>query len=255
MSGSTPIRLTDEQLSELKKWNTPTVFNGWEQITSKDMATECFNLEPCHDFMPEMGSMIGYAVTVKIEPSNPEHKEKNNNAWFEFRSYLASVDGPKIVVVQDMDKPQTYGAFWGEVNSTISKTLGCVGTITDGAIRDVDEMRRVGFKAIARRMCVGHAHNCPVSWNHDVEVFGVTVKPGQLIHADKHGFLIIPNEDQLPALLEAVKFADDIERSTQIDAALKSAGKPAERILANLVQAANKHAQAIAKKFNRQGEF
>ena len=80
--------------------------------------------------------------------------------------------GPKIVVVQDLDKPETFGSFWGEVNSSIHKALGCVGTITDGAIRDLDEMRAVGYKAIARRLCVGHAYTCPVRWGCAVEVFG-----------------------------------------------------------------------------------
>lgn len=80
-----------------------------------------------------------------------------------------------------------------------------IGTITDGAIRDVDEMCNAGFKGIASRMCVGHAWSWPVRWN--CEVFGVKVKPGQLIHADKHGFLIIPEEDQ-ERILEASRFMD-----------------------------------------------
>ena len=255
MNNAKSNRLTDAQLSELKQWNAPTVFNGWEQITSQDMATDRFNLEQCHDFMPEMGPMVGYAVTVVIEPSNPEHKKNNENAWMEFRTYLSSVPGPTIVVVQDLDKPQVYGAFWGEVNSTISKTLGCVGTIVDGAIRDSDEMRSIGFKAIARRMCVGHAHSYPVRWNCQVEVFGTKVKPGQLIHADKHGFLVIPQEDQSPALLEAIKFMDENERSTQIAAALESAGKPAEQVLSNLADAVVRFTEATVEKFNRKGEF
>jgi regulator of RNase E activity RraA len=77
-----------------------------------------------------------------------------------------------------------YGAFWGEVNSNIHKALGCVGTIIDGAIRDVDEMNNAGFKALAKGMCVGHAYSCPVRWNCSVEVFGRKIEPGQLIHAD-----------------------------------------------------------------------
>jgi len=92
-------------------------------------------------------------------------------------------------------KPRAIGAYSGEVNANIHKALGCVGTILDGAIRDVDEMNNAGFKALARRMCVGHAHSWPVRWNCEIEVFGRKIKPGQLIHADKHGFLAIPDED------------------------------------------------------------
>ncbi|MBD3275421.1 MAG: RraA family protein, partial [Candidatus Marinimicrobia bacterium] len=65
--------LTHKQLLQLKRWNTPTIYNGWEQITARDPAVDCFNREETTDYMPDMGQMIGYAVTVKIEPSNPEH--------------------------------------------------------------------------------------------------------------------------------------------------------------------------------------
>src|SRR5438046_136685 len=164
--------LTHAELLELKRWNTPTIYNGWEQITRHDPAADAFNLEECRDFMPHMGPMVGYAVTVVIEPSNPAHKRANVTA--DYRRYVASVPGPKIVVIQDLDKPRVVGSFWGEVNSNVHRTLGCVGTITDGAIRDLAEMNNAGFKAIARRLCVGHAHSAPVRWNCEVEVFGRT---------------------------------------------------------------------------------
>ncbi|MER6509025.1 hypothetical protein ABT158_19525 [Nonomuraea sp. NPDC001636] len=90
-------------MHRLNRWNTPAVHNGWEQTTQRDIAF---------------------------------HQEESRD----HRRYVASVDGPKIVVVQDLDKPRTVGSFWGEVNSGAHRALGCVGTITDGAIRDLDEM-------------------------------------------------------------------------------------------------------------------
>src|SRR5665647_1499036 len=164
--------LTYAELLELKRWNTPSIYNGWEQITKHRINLDGFNIEPTTDFMPYMGPMIGYAITVVIEPGNEEHLKKNPNAWTQYREYVASIPGPKIVVVQDLDKPFLYGAFWGEVNSNAHKALGCVGTIIDGAIRDIDEMNNVGFKALARGACVGHSYSCPVRWNCEVEVFG-----------------------------------------------------------------------------------
>jgi 4-hydroxy-4-methyl-2-oxoglutarate aldolase len=113
--------LIHSEILELKRWNTPTIYNGWEQITRHDVAADAFNLEETHDFMPQMGPMIGYAVTVQFEPSNAEHPERNPNAWSEYREYVASIPGPKIVVVQDLDKPRVIGAFWGEVNSNIHR--------------------------------------------------------------------------------------------------------------------------------------
>ena len=65
--------------------------------------------------------------------------------------------------MQDLDKPDVFGSFWGEVTANTHRTLGCVGTIVDGAIRDLDEMRNAGFKALARRLCVGHAFAHPLN--------------------------------------------------------------------------------------------
>ena len=246
--------LTHAELLQLKRWNTPTIYNGWEQITRHNAAADAFNLEECRDFMPQMGPMVGYAVTVQFEPSNPGHPKANPAAWSQYRRYVASVPGPKIVVVQDLDKPRVIGAFWGEVNSSIHRALGCVGTITDGAIRDVDEMTSAGLKAIARRMCVGHAHSCPVRWNREVEVFGRKVLPGQLIHADKHGFLVVPAEDE-QRLLEAARFMDGNECNTVIPAARGADGKPFQQALAEIDAAGEAFCKVAREKFGNKGEW
>lgn len=246
-------RLDLSDLLKLKRWNTPTIYNGWEQITQKDI-TKNFNMEETRDYMPQMGPMVGYAITVVFEPSKKEHVDDNPNAWAEYRKYVASIPGPKIVVVQDLDKPEVIGAFWGEVNSNTHKALGCVGTITDGAIRDVDEMCNAGFKAIARRMCVGHAYSSPVRWGCEVEVFGCKIKPGQLIHADKHGFIAIPEEEE-ERLLEAACFMDANECNTVIKAARSTAGKSLDEILDSLNAAGKAFGVAAAEKFGKKGEW
>jgi 4-hydroxy-4-methyl-2-oxoglutarate aldolase len=241
-------RLSHGELLQLKRWNTPTIYNGWEQITHSDSAHECFNLEPTTDYMPQMGPMVGWAVTVLYEPGNPEHRRRNPCASEEYRRYVAAQPGPKIVVVQDLDKPMTYGAFWGEVNSNAHRALGCVGTITDGAIRDLDEMCNAGFKALARRMCVGHAVSCPVEWGCEVEVFGVKIQPGQLLHADKHGFLAIPEEDER-GLLDAARFMDANECETVIPASRGAAGETSEELLRRLEDATKAFREATKAHF------
>src|SRR5580704_11427564 len=229
-------RLSHSDLLQLKRWNTPTIYNGWEQITKHDASAVGFNLEETRDFMPQMGPMVGHAITVVFEPSKAEHPQKNPRAWSEYREYVASVPGPKIVVVQDLDKPRVIGAYWGEVNSNAHRALGCVGTITDGGIRDLDEMTNAGFKALAKRLCVGHAAVHPVRWNCGVEVFGRKVQPGQLIHADKHGFMAIPLEDEA-ALLDAARFMDANECETVIPAARNTSGLSYKEMIANLGKA------------------
>ena len=140
------------------------------------------------------------------------------------------------------------------MNSNIHRSLGCVGTIIDGGIRDLDEMTNAGFKAIARRMCVGHAHSCPVRWGCAVEVFGRTVQPGQLIHADKHGFLAIPSEDEA-RLLDAARFMDANECQTLIPAARDSHGKSCGEICTAIDEAAGRFGAAAREKFGRKGEW
>ncbi len=247
-------QLTHADLLQLKRWNTPTIYNGWEQITKRNPAAEGFNLEETRDFMPQMGPMVGYAVTVVIEPGNPSHRQTNPIAGAEYRKYMASVPGPKIVIVQDLEKPATVGSFWGEVNANAHRALGCIGTITDGAIRDLDEMTNAGFKALARRLCVGHAHVHPVRWNCEVEVFGRKISPGDLIHADKHGFLVVAPEEQA-ALLDASRFMDANECNTVIPAARDSAGRTGEQVLEALEGAIAEFSRNVKAKFTREGEW
>ena len=247
-------KLSHADLLQLKRWNTPTIYNGWEQITKRDPAADAFNLEESRDFMPQMGPMIGYAVTVVIEPSNKAHREANADAWDAYRRYVAGVPGPKIVCVQDLDKPRTIGSFWGEVNSNAHRALGCVGTIVDGAIRDVDEMTNAGFKALARRLCVGHAHVHPVRWGCEVEVFGREIAPGDLIHADKHGFLVIAPEEQ-ENILEASRFMDANECETVIQAARGASGLSSDELLERLNEAGRRFGDNVRQKFSGEGEW
>jgi regulator of RNase E activity RraA len=238
----------------LKRWNTPTVYNGWEQITRRDASAECFNREETRDFMPQMGPMVGRAVTVVIEPSNIAHKRNNPNNYAHYLKYVASSPGPKIVVVQDLDHPNVVGSFWGEVGSNIGRALGCIGTITDGGVRDLDEMTGAGFKALARRLCVGHAHGFPVRWNCPVKVFGTEVAPGQLIHADKHGFLAVPPEDE-SALLEAARFMDQLECRTVIPVGAGSAGRGFDDTVSSMLAAGARFGEEAGRRFKRSGEW
>lgn len=250
---SEPRRLSHGEMLELRRWNTPTIYNGWEQITRHDIARDAFNLEETVDFMPQMGAMVGRAITVVCEPSRAKHKTEKPTAWADYRRYVASIPGPKIVVVQDLDKPSFVGAFFGEVNANVHRALGCSGTIVDGAIRDVDEMAYAGLKALAKRLCVGHAHVSPVEWGEPVEVFGRRVEPGQLIHADKHGFLVVPPEDEAE-LLEASRFMDTNECLTMIRSARETAGMSADEAVAHLDRAAEAFGRSTVERFGRRGE-
>jgi len=156
--------------------------------------------------------------------------------------------------VQDLDKPRVVGSTWGEVTSNTHRALGCVGTITDGAVRDVDEMTNAGFKALARRLAVGHAYACPVRWGVPVEVFGQRIEPGQLIHADKHGFLAI-EPGEAPGLLEAARFMDANECNTMISAARSMSGVGTPEMVERIARAAAEFQKAARERFGRPGEW
>ena len=241
--------LSPAQLHKLKRWNTPTIANALEQISRADPLS-LVNQDETHDFMPEMGPMIGYAMTVVISGGDPKPKKEQPDNFAKYRAYLASVPGPKIVVVQDIDQPRCHGSIWGEVGANHARALGCVGTITDGAVRDLDEMKSAGFKAIARRLAVSHAHCWPLRWGVEVEVFGTRIKPGQLIHADKHGFIMVPADGQ-KRLLSAARFMDDNECDTVIPAGSDSAGRSTAKTLARMQKAGAQFAMATRREFGR----
>lgn len=246
-------RLETADLHRLSRWNSCTIANAVERVSRADPLA-IVNREETRDFMPEQGPIVGHAMTAVFSCNDEQLKRKHpdNFAWF--RAYLASVPGPKIVVIRDADQPQAYGAIWGEVGAAVARTLGCVGSITDGMLRDLDEMKNVGFKALARGLAVSHAYSWPVRWGCDVEVFGTTVKPGQLIHADKHGFIVIP-EDAQTRLLEAARFTDDLECETVITAARAHQGWPLEDVLRGMDEAARAFSARGREKYQRNGEW
>jgi regulator of RNase E activity RraA len=245
--------LNSSQIHQLRRWNTPTIANALEQISDVDPIS-CVNRRTARDFMPEMGAICGRAVTVEFATLDPKPKREQPDGFVRMRDYFASVAGPKIVVVRDRDQPQGAVAIWGEVGAYNARALGCIGTITDGHIRDFDEMRAAGFKALARELAVSHGHGWPVSWGAPLEVFGCTVRPGQLVHADKHGFIVIPEAAE-ERLLEAARFMDDNECHTVIAAGLDSAGRTRAEILAGMAEAGGRFGQETATKFGRRGEW
>ncbi len=200
--------LTAEQLEELRRYNTPTISN----------AIEVFNVRPRHQgflphrircLLPDLGVIVGYAVTSQTRALPHEDMPPDLNA--DYYRYVAEAPGPKIAVGQDLDDPPGLGAQFGEVNATIHQRLGCVGHITDGCPRDLDEVRALGFGLFGLNPCVSHAYVRLVGFGRPVKLAGVEIRPGDLIHADKHGVCIIPTEIA-PRLAEACADVERMER-------------------------------------------
>ena len=178
------------QLLALKRISTPTLSNALEQYPGH-RAEGGFNLDETRDFMPHMGPMVGYAVTATYCASRRAAKIKDRSV--DLLELIERSPRPSIVVIRDADSPRRIvGAPWGECFSNICLALGAVGTITDGAIRDYNEMLNCGFHALARRLCVSHSCGRMIEVGKPVKVFGTTVRTGEILHADQHGFLLLP---------------------------------------------------------------
>lgn len=154
---------------------------------------------------PDLGPMVGYAATATIHARGQAPGEQT--ALYQ---HVREVASPRVVVVQDLDEPPGHGSLWGEVNATIFGALGCAGCVTDGCVRDLKEARAMGFHFFARGPGVSHAYVRVVSAGQPVTVGGLRVSPGDLIHADQHGVLLIPREiaAELPAAAERVVAAE-----------------------------------------------
>jgi len=181
--------LTKEELEGLRRWPTCGISNAIELFNIRQR-NEGFMLPEIKCVFPELGSMIGYAVTAVITADSSEGRRIQPPDWWE---QIQKIPGPKVVVIHDIDQP-VVGSFWGEVNSNIYKALGCVGTVTDGSVRDLNEVKELGFHFFSSCISVSHAYVHLVEVSIPVKVGGLVVKPGDLIMGDQHGVLSIPLE-------------------------------------------------------------
>jgi len=181
--------LKKEELEGLRRWPTCAISNAIELFNIRQR-NEGFMLPEIKSVFPELGSMIGYAVTAVITADSSEGRRIQPPDWWE---QIQKIPGPKVVVIHDIDQP-VVGSFWGEVSSNIYKALGCVGTVTDGSVRDLNEVKELGFYFFSSCISVSHAYVHLVEVNIPVKVGGLVVKPGDLIIGDQHGVLSIPLE-------------------------------------------------------------
>lgn len=177
-------------LEALRRYDSPTLANAIEtfDIRPRD---EGFAGMDVRCMFPELGVMVGYAATATIRArGRGQDVDHSSSLW----ALVRSLQSPRLVVIQDLDDPPAHGAFWGEVQSTIYQALGCAGTVTDGCVRDLKEVREMGFHFFARGAGVSHAYVHLESVGEPVRVGGLVVSPGDLLHGDQHGVLLIPRE-------------------------------------------------------------
>ena len=214
----TPLNV--DELAALRALDTPTVCNALE-ICLPERRSFGFTTRHLHCVRPELPPIVGYAKTVTIRALRPSADDPDiqRKKRFAYYKYVATSPGPTISVVQDLDDGQAgFGCFWGEVNSNVHKTLGCLGTITNGGVRDLSELAE-GFQALAGA----------------VNVAGMIVKSGDLVHADMHGAVVIPHEvaNDVPDAAALM-----VRREAVVLAAAKKTGATVETITQAIMESA-----------------
>ena len=192
-------------IDALKKITSPSVANAIETFKVRPRNQGQISSE-IRALFPEMGPLVGYAVTAVIR-AEPEPQEGHRASTYGWWDYVLSIPAPRIVVVHDLDEPRGQGAQWGEVQANIHRALGVSGVITDGSVRDLDEVRALGFQFCAAHVSVSHAWVHMVDFGLPVKVGGLWVKPGDLLHADQHGVVNIPADlgEKIPAAVAKVE--------------------------------------------------
>jgi regulator of RNase E activity RraA len=180
-------------LEALARYDTPTICNALEIVAPERRLTG-YTTRPLVCPFPDLPPIVGYARTTTISSVAAStlpaaEQQARRLAYYE---YAGTGHGPRINVIQDIDGAAAgFGAFWGEVQSAVHKALGCLGVITDGSIRDIDQWAP-GFQALAGSIGPSHAFVHAESFGGEVRVAGMTVRSGDLIHADRHGAVVIP---------------------------------------------------------------
>jgi 4-hydroxy-4-methyl-2-oxoglutarate aldolase len=199
--------LMPPHMEELRALSTCVVASAIETFDVR-LRNKGFSDSRLHCMFPELPAAVGYAATARLRGSDPPmegHSYYDRGAWWES---LLKIPAPRIVVIEDVDSTPGLGAFIGEVHANILLALGCVAVVTNGAVRDLPEVRKAGLQMFAGNVSVSHAYAHVFDFGCTVEIAGLTVHPGDLIQGDLHGVQTIPREiaARVPAkALEIVK--------------------------------------------------
>jgi regulator of RNase E activity RraA len=160
--------------------------------------------------------MLGYAVTGRIRSAEPPVMGRRFVERSDWLRYLLTIPEPRVVVLQDADTKPGRGAFWDEVHVRIHLRLGCVGAITNGGVRDLAKTQPMGFHLHAGSVCTAQGYAHIIDMGGPVEVGGLMVNPGDLIHGDMHGFVLIPREVVAELPMAAAKVLRGRERVAEL---------------------------------------
>jgi regulator of RNase E activity RraA len=190
----TDAPLNDQELSLLRQFDTPTICNALE-IVCPERRARGFTVRHLHCAFPALAPMVGYARTARVRAAEPPGADNQDQtaARLAYYRYIEAGPGPTVMVIEDIDTPPGFGSWWGEVHSNVHQALGSLGVVTSGSVRDLD-MIAEGFQLLSGSVGPSHAWVHLVDCGGEVNVHGMITGSGDLVHADRHGAVIIPHD-------------------------------------------------------------
>jgi 4-hydroxy-4-methyl-2-oxoglutarate aldolase len=181
-----------EDFDALRRLDTCTVSNAIEAFKLR-LRNAGFANSRVRCVFEDLPPMVGYAATARLRSGEPPITGSYHDRTDWWNSIL-QVPAPRIAVLQDLDEPPGVGAFLGDMNAAILRALGCVGYVTNGAVRELPRVRDMGLHLFAGNVAVSHAYAHIFDFGSPVNVGGLEVHPGDLLHGDRHGLLTVPKE-------------------------------------------------------------
>jgi 4-hydroxy-4-methyl-2-oxoglutarate aldolase len=199
--------LTTEQVEQLKSVDTCLIADAIQSFGVR-LHNEGYSTAGFRCLFKCSPPMVGYAATCKVRSSDPpivgSHYEERTDWW----EHIGSVPVPRVLVIQDMDDPPGTGAFLGKVHANILRALGCVGAVTNGAARELPGIEASGLQVYAGRLAISRAYIHVIEYGTPVEVGHLAIRPGDLIHGDRHGIITVP-PDLVPGLSAVAREIED----------------------------------------------
>lgn len=210
-------------LSLLQSCDTPTICNAIE-VAEGQRGFQRFSRQPPFSTDPGGKPLVGRARTATLSAQAPpaEAPDVVRQRRMDYYRYMACAPAPAIAVIEDLDWPDCTGAYWGEINTRVHRGFGLAGTLTNGLVRDLGDLPD-NYPVLAGSVGPSHAFVHVRSIDVPVKVFGLTIEPGELVHADRHGAVVIPEAliEQMPAaihkLLDTERIILDATRAEDFD--------------------------------------
>lgn len=200
--------LTRSEFESLRALDTCSASNAIERFGVR-LRNEGFIPGTARCLYPEQSPMLGYAATAVIRTAAQPLVGRCYYHRMDWWNYLLTIPEPRVMVLQDLDHTPGIGAFVGEIHANIALSLHCVGCVTNGAVRDLKAMEALGFHVFCGSVAVSHAYAHIAEFGEPVDIGGQKIRPGDLVHGDRHGVHLIP----LSIASQVVEKAAEIEKT------------------------------------------